>query len=110
MPETDGDAFQLQVRVDRIERPSQSYAKSTKDVCRLRSNSQTSILWQIANGELPFAGSNLVFRESKQNWFAHIYYQLPEEPKPPLESGKVAFLRPAKQRLGGCGLTATTIT
>jgi len=99
VPATDNDSFQLQVRVDRIERPERSYATSTKDVCRLRSNRQTRILWQIVNGEFVFAGSNLVYYESSGKWLAHIYYQARKgEEKPELESRRTAFLRPALKR------------
>ncbi len=99
VPTADGEAFQLQVRVDRIERPDRSYASSTKDLCRLRSNNQSPILWQIANGELIFSGSNLVYREAKNKWFAHIYYQARERTESPeLNARHTAFLRPAQQQ------------
>lgn len=99
VPKTDDDPFQLQVRIDRIERPDHNYATSTKDVCRLRSNNQTPILWQIANGELVFAGSNLVYYESKNKWFAHIYYQAQKGATTgELDTRRTAFLHPAKQQ------------
>jgi hypothetical protein len=99
VPATDNDSFQLQVRVDRIERPERSYATSTKDVCRLRSNRQTRILWQIVNGEFVFAGSNLVYYESSGKWLAHIYYQARKgEAKSEVEAHRTAFLRPAVKR------------
>lgn len=99
VPEEDGKCFCLQLRLDRVERSGMKYATSTKDVCRLLSNDQTPLLWQIVNDELSFVGSNLVYVESKNKWFAHIYYQEKKKgPTKELESGRIAFLRPAKGR------------
>ena len=103
VPLTDDDDFRLRVRLDRIERPEQKYATSTQDVCTLKTKtksaaSQTAILWQIANGEFQFSGSNLVYQESRDKWFAHIYYQAKKGSTPELVPERTAFLRPARLR------------
>ena len=103
VPTSDGGDFQLRVRVDRIERSGQK-PLSTLDVFRLGTRGkkgvrQREILWKVAQGsEYEFCGSRLVYRESKDKWFAHISYRIKKEAKPQLDSKQVAFLRPAKKR------------
>ena len=103
VPTSDGGDFQLRVRVDRIARVGKK-ALSTQDVVCLGTRGkkgirQREILWKIAQGrEYVFCGSQLVYKESKRKWFAHIAYRIKKEVKPELDSGRVAFLRPAKKR------------
>jgi len=101
VPTSDDEEFQLYLHLDRIERPGKKYATSTKQTVRLktRGDRQTPILWKIARGgEYEFAGSRLVYQESKDRWFAHICYQKLKVGKPKLNKSRVAFLRPARQR------------
>ena len=103
VPTSDGGDFQLRVRVDRIARVGKK-ALSTQDVVCLGTRGkkgirQREILWKIAQGrEYVFCGSQLVYKETKRKWFAHIAYRIKKEVKPELDSGRVAFLRPAKKR------------
>lgn len=104
VPTSDDGEFQLRLHVDRIERLDKKYATSSRDVFTLKTRGgnlaeQRAILWKIAKGdEYEFAGSNLVYQESKDKWFAHICYQKQKVAKPELDPNRVAFLRPAKQR------------
>ena len=101
VPLKDDEDFQLQLHLDRIERPDMKYATSTKQVVRLktRGDRQTPILWKIVQGkELEFAGSRLVYQEAKDRWFACICYKKLKVKKPALDQNRVAFLRPAKLR------------
>ena len=99
-PMSDDEDFQLYLHLDRIERPGKKYAGSTKQVVRLktRGEKQSPILWKIAQGEYEFAHSSLVYKESKDRWFAHICYRMPKVAKQKLDQRRVAFLRPAKKQ------------
>ena len=102
VPSHDGEDFRAWVRIDRIERAGKTNATSTKDEFRLKTRGdarKAAILWKIAKGdEYKFAGSDLVYLESKDKWFAHICYQKLKVPTPKLDSHRAAFLRPAKLR------------
>ncbi len=104
VPPSDDEDFQLYLHLDRIEQPGRKKATSTKQRVRLKTRDhktvrKRAILWKIAEGkEYEFAGSHLVYRESKNKWFAHICYRKRKTAKPKVNPDRVAFLRPARQR------------
>ncbi len=101
VPQTDDEDFQLKISVNRIASPGKK-TFSTVHTLRLFTKkrqiaSQTKELWKIAAGEYAFCGSNLVFKESKGKWFAHICYRKPPKEIPNLDIGKIAFLHASRK-------------
>lgn len=104
IPPTEKDTdFYMKLRLDRIMSEGRKTATSSVELLKIQTKgrncaSQTASLRKIVGGEYDFCGSSLVFRESTGEWFVHICYRLPQEAKPDVDPGKVAFLRPAKTR------------
>ena len=89
---------------------------STQDVVCLGTRGekgirQREILWKIAQGrEYVFCGSQLVYKETKRKWFAHIAYRIKKEVKPELIQGEWHSYGPRRNVPGGCGSPVIIIT
>lgn len=101
VPLTDKEDYRLVLHVDRIAREKKN-ATSNKDQVTLLTRKKGArqyrqILDKIVIGEFQYAGSSLVFSETKGKWFARISYKLPANQSPQLNTENVAFLYAGKK-------------
>lgn len=55
-------------------------------------------IYAVARGEAALKGSSLFYDSSRRKWFMLVSYVPPDVPKPDLDAGRVAVLRPAVKR------------
>ena len=98
----DGKGLVLKLRIDRNDVPGNKNGKSTVDVVPLlvgrEKREYVAPLFEIADGNGKFAGSNLVWLASKRMWKVAIAYDAPSKVVADLDKDKTLVVRPGKKR------------
>jgi len=99
-PQCKSDPWRLVVGLDRVA----PRVRSPKTSLRLRTwgrrcASERASLEKIVGGEYEFCGSEVVYRPTRREWYAHVMSRQPKEARVELDPGRVAVLHPGRKRI-----------